>query len=86
MEYIVLPILGALAFVILILLIASKARYKPLSAIFLVLGLAIFFISAHKAKVCTEYFCGLGYIIYGWIITFCIFVIALVLAIIPKKH
>lgn len=86
MEYIVLPILGAIAFLILILLFVSKARYKPASITFLIIGFVAFYVSVHKSKTCTEYFCGLGYVIYGWITTFCAFIMALILAIVPKNH
>lgn len=86
MGYIVLPILGVLVLVTLILLIASRARYKWVSAAFLIIGLgAFFYISVHQSKVCTEYFCGLKNVLAGWIISFSAFVIALVFAIVPRK-
>lgn len=86
MAYVVIPILLALVIAILLLLVMYGARYKWVSAIFLCVGLAAFvYFSMYQTRVCTEEFCSLGNILYGWIISGCAFVVALLFAIFPRK-
>jgi hypothetical protein len=64
-----IEVLGVFYVLDLLIIWKHKGRYRKVSYIFLILSVLSLVLFFYKSQTCTAYFCGLGELIWGFVIS-----------------